>query len=372
MPLKDGALNQIKAFAPDGNEIAGDLMDLDAYEIDPLRLRGHQPGIARRHLANRTWRQCAHMAAGLAQFIANRYPPGVLDDGDLDRVETGLFDAIRSVVLAEVPEATTTDFGKVLLATVAQTLGAVHETPIPPEDRNRTVTLEGLARALAAFAPDLSNLVINTRKIIAGTGLTGGGTLDGDRTLNIDFATPEQTIEGKRNDLAVHPAGLAAALDAHRRAAAGTIIVFAGQTPPAGVLRCNGAAISRTTYAALFAAVGTIYGSGDGATTFNIPDLRGEFLRGVDDGRGVDSGRELGSAQGDAMRNLTGSIGGTGWGYNYPETSGIFKLTAAQHIIRNAANVWQGFWTLDLESAGIPTAPENRPRNVAVQYCIAY
>jgi microcystin-dependent protein len=51
-----------------------------------------------------------------------------------------------------------------------------------------------------------------------------------------------------------------------------------------GWLKCNGAAVSRSTYAVLFAAIGTLYGAGDGTTTFNLPDYRGEFLRGLDDG----------------------------------------------------------------------------------------
>jgi len=64
-------------------------------------------------------------------------------------------------------------------------------------------------------------------------------------------------------------------------------------------LKCNGTAISRTTYAALFAIIGTTHGAGDGSSTFNVPDLRGEFVRGWDDGRGVDSGRNFGTSQSD-------------------------------------------------------------------------
>jgi phage-related tail fiber protein len=71
----------------------------------------------------------------------------------------------------------------------------------------------------------------------------------------------------------------------------GKISMFARSTAPSGYLKCNGAAISRTTYEALFSAIGTTFGAGDGSTTFNIPDLRGEFIRGWDDARGVDSGR---------------------------------------------------------------------------------
>ena len=83
----------------------------------------------------------------------------------------------------------------------------------------------------------------------------------------------------------------------------GTVLYFAGQTAPAGWLKANGAALSRTAYAALFAAIGTTYGAGDGRSTFNLPDLRGEFIRGWDDGRGVDAGRVFGSAQAHALQS---------------------------------------------------------------------
>ncbi len=62
-------------------------------------------------------------------------------------------------------------------------------------------------------------------------------------------------------------------------------------------LPCDGSAISRTTYADLFDVIGTVFGVGDGSTTFNVPDLRGEFIRGWDNGAGVDSGRTFGSWQ---------------------------------------------------------------------------
>ena len=60
----------------------------------------------------------------------------------------------------------------------------------------------------------------------------------------------------------------------------GTVFPFASDAPPAGFVECNGAAVLRTTYAALFAVIGTRYGSGDGSMTFNLPDLRGTFVRG--------------------------------------------------------------------------------------------
>lgn len=83
----------------------------------------------------------------------------------------------------------------------------------------------------------------------------------------------------------------------------GMVVHFARSTAPAGWLKANGAAVSRSAYAELFAAIGTTYGAGDGFTTFNLPDLRGEFVRGWDDGRGVDGGRALGSSQSGAIQS---------------------------------------------------------------------
>jgi microcystin-dependent protein len=70
----------------------------------------------------------------------------------------------------------------------------------------------------------------------------------------------------------------------------GAVVPFAfASVPPFGYLLCNGAAVSRNIYARLFNAIGTTYGVGDGFFTFNLPDLRGEFIRGWDNGRGVDT-----------------------------------------------------------------------------------
>ena len=79
--------------------------------------------------------------------------------------------------------------------------------------------------------------------------------------------------------------------------------------PPPGFLACNGAAVSRVAYAALYAAIGTVYGAGDGVNTFNLPDERGNFSRAWDNGRGIDPGRVFGSEQTDAIKahNHSGS-----------------------------------------------------------------
>ncbi|EGV38475.1 phage tail protein [Neisseria weaveri] len=84
---------------------------------------------------------------------------------------------------------------------------------------------------------------------------------------------------------------------AEQAAPPGTIVAYSGTTAPPGWLKCNGANVSRATYAALFAVIGTTHGAGDGRTTFTLPDIRNEFIRGLDDGRGLDSSRALGSKQ---------------------------------------------------------------------------
>ncbi|TEU30069.1 phage tail protein [Alkanindiges illinoisensis] len=94
----------------------------------------------------------------------------------------------------------------------------------------------------------------------------------------------------------------------------GMTMMWPTSTVPAGYLECAGQAVSRTTYAALFAVIGTSFGPGDGSTTFNIPDMRGEFARGWDHSRGIDSGRTLGSWQDEAFKSHghTGSTGSAG------------------------------------------------------------
>lgn len=79
----------------------------------------------------------------------------------------------------------------------------------------------------------------------------------------------------------------------------GSLVWYAGHNAGGqnGVIYCDGSEVSRTVYAELFAEIGTLYGSGDGSSTFNLPDMRGEFARGFDNARGVDAGRSMGSWQ---------------------------------------------------------------------------
>lgn len=138
----------------------------------------------------------------------------------------------------------------------------------------------------------------------------------------------------------------------------GNVSSFAMATPPTGWLKANGAAVNRATYAALFTAIGTTFGAGDGSTTFNVPDLRGEFVRGWDDGRGLDTGRVFGSAQLDQFENHTHYSTASGWVTNGGNASGGAGV----------ANGGAGAYSVASGKYGA----ETRPRNVALLYCIKY
>jgi hypothetical protein len=97
-------------------------------------------------------------------------------------------------------------------------------------------------------------------------------------------------------------------------APSGAVMAYAGSSAPQGWILCDGRLVSRTQYASLFAAIGTAHGSGDGATTFQIPDYRGRFLRGVDDGqkRDPDALARTAPASGGNAGDAVGSIEGDG------------------------------------------------------------
>jgi microcystin-dependent protein len=145
---------------------------------------------------------------------------------------------------------------------------------------------------------------------------------------------------------------------------AGAVQHFARNTAPDGWLKANGAVISRSTYADLFDAIGTTFGVGDGSTTFNLPDLRGEFIRGWDDGRAVDTGRAFGSAQGQEIQSHTHTATGAGFTASGLQFSGGSGYVALRYG-GTAADTAGG----NINSTG---GSETRPRNVALLVCIKY
>ena len=168
---------------------------------------------------------------------------------------------------------------------------------------------------------------------------------------------------------------------------AGTIIFTARATAPSGYLKANGATISRTTYADLFAAIGTTYGAGDGSTTFVIPDMRGMFLRGWDDGRGVDGGRALGSYQSDAVQDhvhsawssMNGShahvVGTRGYDGNSAGIGAEVSYSGYGGVVNTLSTASAGDHAHTISVGGMTSgiiAAETRVKNVALLACIKY
>jgi microcystin-dependent protein len=135
----------------------------------------------------------------------------------------------------------------------------------------------------------------------------------------------------------------------------GSIIWVAYNTAPAGYLKANGAAVSRSTYATLFSAIGTTFGSGDGSTTFNLPNIRGRFIRAWDDGMGLDAGRVFGSGQADEFKTHTHSL------------EGRTDMTYATGSVTTGSGIG-GPNIATLATGG----SETRPVNIAFLACIKY
>lgn len=147
----------------------------------------------------------------------------------------------------------------------------------------------------------------------------------------------------------------------------GVLGFFASTTAPNGWLKANGAAVSRTAYAALFARIGTTYGAGDGSSTFNLPDMRGEFPRGLDDGRGVDGGRALGSAQGhqNASHTHTGTTGNQSADHTHSGTTS----SVGNHTHGISGNAGGAIQILPAQSGAVAAiGPGAAAGNYAYQY----
>ena len=195
-----------------------------------------------------------------------------------------------------------------------------------------------------------------------------GGTLSGGLSVTGTVAATAVTGNGSAltsltsaNLTGALPAISGASLTDLSGTPTGALLYFAASTAPTGFIKANGASLSTTTYADLFAIVAYTYG-GSGAS-FTLPDLRGEFMRGWDDSRGVDGSRAFGSAQNDQVQYHTHYI------QSYFGTNGDGSA--------NGRN--QGYGSAGPYGNSIPTqtqdgrnGSETRPRNVALLACIKY
>lgn len=262
--------------------------------------------------------------------------------------------AVASPALTGTPSAPTADpaVSSTQLATTAFVHAAIANlVDTSPDALN---TLNELAAALGDdpnFAATMTTALAGKLALTGGT-MTGKILLDSDPTANLHAAT-KQYVD-------VATGGLPT----------GGVFAWLTGTAPTGTLECNGSAVSRTTYASLFAVIGETYGNGDGSTTFNLPDLRGYFLRGFDNGAGNDPDAASRTDRGDGT---TGDNVGT---------KQADELKSHTHTLNNATSVFRntGPGAIDTSSGGSQSTAtisaqntggnETRPKNVAVMFCI--
>lgn len=160
----------------------------------------------------------------------------------------------------------------------------------------------------------------------------------------------------------------------------GIVSAYAGTTAPTGYLLCDGSAVSRTTYAALFAVAGIAFGSGDGTTTFNVPDTRGYFLRGWASGGTIDPARVLGTTQTDALKthNHAATVSdpkhshSTAGGGNFltDNSSGTLATSGGQSYATSSATTLVATGVTVAIGNSSPASTETRPVNLAINYII--
>lgn len=251
---------------------------------------------------------------------------------------------------------------------------------------------QATANAYTANLPGITAL--STEQLYSFTNATAANT--GPATLSISGGAPvsiKKVIDGVKTALAVGDIPTNAAfiafydgvdfilLNTNIPNTAGKISYFARNTAPVGYLKANGATISRTVYATLFAAIGTTFGVGDGTTTFGIPDLRGEFLRGWDDARGVDAGRAFGSAQAEETKSHAHTASETSAGahtHTIPAntsggSSGATFASSQDSLnpssFQSTGSAGAHTHTITVNASG---GTETRPRNIAMLACIKY
>ena len=340
-------------------------------------LRFHQVGAAGETVAYQSW-----VAAKAAEAAAGKADTKKLTDEDLNNITTpGLYGQALNVHATAERNYPVQKAGSLLSLPSAynsDTDLASHQIYIPFDTdeiwrRGKRNGGRWTEWAKITVSPAELEEAIRTA---AGQAvlLTGVQTVRGVKTFSDGLKTT--TAAATSNDTSVATTEFVRhAVDSSLPS--GAVMHFAMQSAPTGWLKADGSAVSRTQYPALFAAIGTTFGAGNGKTTFNLPDLRGEFVRGWDNGRGIDPGRAFGSAQGDAIRNITGSID-TGINNGHQ----LFDEATATGALAISQRQWKA-WTSDTQdgrnnpsafdfdaSRVVPTAAENRPRNIALLACI--
>lgn len=345
------ATNEILQFAE--NDTGTNLLTQAEYLADAQRPIGNQPGVARSKLVNKVLRQSSLIAAAVGQFIAEGQANDVVDSATVGDVSAWLRAAVKDA--AKKLGLNSSTVGTV---TTSTTLGATAygSTQVCFSVSAITVTLPSLSGGVVGTHIEFINFnsgsVTVTRAgadtIFAGNANVNSIVLGFGDTLTLVSRGDCWFAVGGSAQFAYTPGGA-------DLVPAGAIQYFARNTAPAGWVKANGAVLNRTTYSRLFAAIGTTFGAGDGSTTFQLPDLRGEFPRGWDDGRGVDTGRTFGSVQ----------------AANTPR-DGMYRVDNISAVLNFANGPMVSGAVITVATLVAANTVENRPRNLALLACIKF
>lgn len=234
-----------------------------------------------------------------------------------------------------------------------------------------TAYVDGIRLAIRAASDNTSSVTLNVNAIGAkpvlkftldGGGQLAAGEIQGGCIYEVIYSA---ALGGTGAWLLLNPT--------QQQITPGIMVPHGSDVVPSGWLECNGAAVSRTTYANLFAVIGTKWGAGNGSTTFNLPETRGEFIRGWDHGRGADTGRAFASSQTDAIESHTHGVNDPGHDHSQQGSGSPGSQTTSKYETALTTGAPQGTKTataatgITIQAAG---GTETRPRNVAAMWII--
>ncbi|WP_049583112.1 phage tail protein [Photorhabdus luminescens] len=387
----------------------------EEYAALAARVNGFSSGVAKSRELNKAWRQSSIITHILADFIAKESGNDVLDNGNIDALKSNLALAIKNA-LPEMRDASLTEKGITQLTDKTGNSNTLAATQKLVSDVNDNANSKLAKSQNGADIPDknafvknlgLSETVAQARNAVPSSRKVNGKALTGDISLSagdvgalpalksidkipdwgyngpfrgsrtVDYARGISVGDNDYGQIWVDSSGRLygrfsnstskeilggeCAYTSDIAVPVGVPVPYPHRYTPAGYLTCNGQSFDKSLYPKLAEA----YPDG------KVPDLRGEFIRGWDDSRGVDPGRVCGSWQGDALQNITGSLG-MYKGVEVPRASGAFTAifrneTVSGHVGGTFNS--SGDWNFDASRVA-RTANETRPRNVAFNYIV--
>lgn len=261
----------------------------------------------------------------------------------------------------DIPQAVMDRYQIAPIASPAFTGNPTAPTQDKTDDSTKLATTAYVKAVVADYLELTGGSVTGDVGITGDLSVTGAitGDLTGNVTGNVTGAATSATNDGNGNNIA----------NTYLPAVVGAVVAFAGSTSPAGWLLCDGSAVSRTTYAALFAVIGTTYGSGNGSTTFNLPNLVNKFIQG---------NATSGTVKSAGLPNITGSFwkNGVNCGY-FDGVSGAFGGTPfSTHPVAVESGTYSLYATVNIDASRSSSIYGNsttvQPPALTMRYIIKY